>query len=76
VNSDAARFAWLAIALAFAGLLIFDLWLAVTGQATISEEAWRLATRPIFPFIIGFIVGLLGGHFFWQSAQVYPRKGN
>jgi hypothetical protein len=45
--------------------------LAVSGRETISEEAWRLASRPIFPFLVGFTVGLLGGHFFWQSSRIY-----
>ena len=73
-KGTAARIAWLAIAIAFAALLLLDLWLASSGRETISEEAWRLALRPIFPFIVGFVVGLLGGHFFWQSHQVYRGK--
>lgn len=73
LDRRAARIAWLAIALAFAGLLVFDLWLASSGRETISEEAWRLALRPIFPFFVGFVVGLLGGHFFWQADRVYHK---
>jgi uncharacterized membrane protein YfcA len=74
VNRAAARVTWLAIVAAFAGLLAFDLWLAISGQATISEEAWRLAARPIFPFVVGFVAGLLGGHFFWQADRIYRDK--
>lgn len=45
------------------GLVIYEVW-ALTNRRqgdTISEIVWRLARRPIVPFLFG----LLMGHFFW-----------
>lgn len=36
---------------------------------TISEIVWGLSRRPFVPFTVGFVLGLLMGHFFWQSVE-------
>lgn len=46
-----------------AGLLLYEL-VALLGRPegdTISEIVWRLSGRPMFPFLMGFLMG----HFFW-----------
>ena len=53
------------------GWLSYEIITLVNKQPgdTISEVAWVLATRPIVPFLVGFVMGLLGGHFFWQERR-------
>lgn len=45
------------MALVYEGYAIYT-----TGTRTISAIVWGLSTRPLFPFVMGFLMG----HFFWQ----------
>lgn len=44
-------------------LLLYEGWTLINGTPndTISESIWRLADRPLVPFLFGFLMG----HFFW-----------
>lgn len=63
-------------ALAVIALLGYEgyaLWTPETGD-TISEIVWSRSCEgaAFVPFIVGFVMGGLGGHFFWQRKQ--PRQ--
>lgn len=54
-------------------LLAYELWALANDdkEDTLSERYWNLAARyPILPFAMGTLVG---GHFNWQSADVYEK---
>lgn len=44
------------------------------NEGLLSMVVWRLSANfPLAPFLIGFFMGLLGGHFFWQTSDFYRR---
>lgn len=63
-------FLWI-LGLSIAGLLAYEfvaLWNQHPGD-TISEIIWAASQKyPLIPFLIGFIGGMLAGHFFWQRS--------
>jgi len=53
-----------------AGLVAFDIYLAVTGgyPATISYQALQAAREePIIAVVLGLVLGILIGHIFWPQ---------
>lgn len=77
-----ARVLMLAGAMAFvyfAGLLVWEFKaLAMNDQASISEVIWvAWAHQPgpiaLMLIIVAHVSGWLGGHFLWQSANVYDK---
>lgn len=64
------KLAWLT---AIGGLLVYEGY-ALFNEAkddTLSEEVWRsIPRRPL----VSFAAGMLIGHFFWQSQDVYDRE--
>lgn len=64
------KVAWLA---AIGGLLLYEGYALFneTKDDTLSEEVWRsIPRRPL----VSFAAGMLVGHFFWQSQDVYDRE--
>ena len=56
----------------FVAWLGYEVWAIATPAAgdTISEIVWALSSRrPFVPFGVGFGLGLLCGHFFWQRVD-------
>lgn len=56
---------------AIGALMAYELWSLGNdeGEDTISENYWKIAASyPILPFAMGT---LFGGHFNWQSKDVY-----
>lgn len=46
---------------------LYDYYLIKTGKASISQGMVNAAkSAPIIAFLFGLVVGVLGGHFFWQ----------
>ena len=57
---------------ASAGLLLYEAYTLMNGKPkdTISERVWRAsAKRPLIPFALGMLIG----HFVWQSQDVYDH---
>lgn len=50
-----------------AALLAYEFYALATPGAddTISEIVWGLSSRPLIPFVLGFLMG----HFFWQRTR-------
>lgn len=64
------KVAWL---VAIGGLLAYETYALVneTKDDTLSEEVWRsIPRRPL----VSFAAGMLVGHFFWQSQDVYDKE--
>jgi hypothetical protein len=60
------------VLLAFFGLVVFDVYLAVKlgYEATISYQTLQFAREePILPLVLGLVLGLLLGHIFWPQYQ-------
>jgi hypothetical protein len=56
--------------LALVGLVVFDIYLAVSGgySATISYQTLQAARdEPIIPLVVGLVLGILLGHIFWPQ---------
>jgi hypothetical protein len=53
-------------------LIVYDIWVGITSgtESTISWHLWQASREhPIIPALMGFVVGLLFGHFFWQMQS-------
>jgi hypothetical protein len=53
-----------------AWLIVWDIYLFHTGghEATISWQVLTVSRKhPVVPLLVGFVVGLLGGHLFWSQ---------
>ena len=53
-------------------ILSYEAYALVTEEEgdTISEKLWNLSRRPLVPFC----GGMLAGHFWWQSQDVYDGR--
>lgn len=57
------------VALSVGALVAYELYALANPYAgdTISEYFWKVSDDyPILPFLLGLIVGVLAGHFWWQ----------
>jgi hypothetical protein len=64
------KIAWFA---AIGGLLAYEVWTLTNKiqEDTLSEEVWRsIPRRPLVSLAAGMVIG----HFFWQSQDVYDRE--
>ena len=48
-------------------MLVYELWAVINNIPgdTLSETVWAMNTHPMIPFVVGVICG----HFFWQSKS-------
>jgi len=48
-------------------LAIYEAWTLLTSRPPITWFArLGVADHPRFAFVVAFVIGLLGGHFFWR----------
>lgn len=57
------------VSVAALGLLAYEIYTLANRKPgdTISETAWRACKRPLVPFTLGMLLG----HWVWQSQDVY-----
>jgi hypothetical protein len=49
-------------------LLAYEFWTIFTHRPTISQQVWALYQEyPPIGFLFGLLIGLLGGHLFWNQ---------
>lgn len=49
------------------GLLIWEGFLLVKGKETVSRSVYEASKLyPILPFMLGLVIGVFAGHFFWS----------
>jgi hypothetical protein len=68
VKKEMRKLLWVGAA-AFGAYEAYALYTKEDGD-TISELIWDACKRPLVPFTIGMLVG----HFVWQSQDIYSAK--
>ncbi len=60
-------FVWIAWwLLIFASFAVLEGWALNTNRMTLSRWVWTTSKAfPLLPFIVGLVVGILAGHFWW-----------
>lgn len=60
----------LSFVLFIAVMAFYDMILIMRGKVTISVRIVQMARHePILAFIMGLVIGIMGGHFFWSMLS-------
>ena len=70
---------WVIIGLFVVAIIVFDVYALVKGGEAMTISAYLISLsyeQPIVPFILGFAVGMLGGHLFWRVKDKSIRRSD